>query len=76
MGESKIIAQGTKWGKTKPLHWNIGEHGKYSILKAIHTMCSHSSYLFKCIFFTLFTYDKMKERCACVCAMREFIYHC
>jgi len=27
-GESKTITRGTKWGKTKPLHWNIGEHGK------------------------------------------------
>jgi len=28
MGESKTITQGTKWEKTKPLHWNFGEHGK------------------------------------------------
>ncbi len=47
-----------------------------SVLKAIHTMCSYLGYLFQCILFTLFTYNKMKERCTCVCAMCEFIYHC
>ncbi len=75
MGESKTITQGTKWGKQNHCIGTLMNMAN-SVLKAIHTMCSYLSYLFQCIIFTLFTYNKMKERCACVCAMCEFIYHC